>query len=109
MFVDLMATLVVPLLIGSSVGSLYFLASHYAKYDEPWVLWIMVATSWLVGYSSGLPVADSASATIVSLVASAIGVVTLDAINASTIEGKDPPAILKWIVEVIESIRSGRK
>ena len=109
MFVDLMATLVVPLLIGSSIGSLYFLASHYSKYDESWVLSIMVATSWLVGYSSGLPVAESPAATIVSLIASAIGVVTLDAINASTIEGKEPPAILKWIVEVIESVRSGRK
>lgn len=109
MYESMMATLVVPLLIGSSIGSLYFLASHYSRYDESWVLIIMVITSWLVGYSAGLPVAESPSATIVSLVASAIGVVTLDAINASTIEGKEPPAILKWILQVIESVRSGRR
>ena len=109
MFVDLMATLVVPLLIGSSIGSLYFLASHYSKYDKSWVLSIMVATSWLVGYSAGLPVAESPAATIVSLVASAIGVITLDAINSSTIDGKELPPIVNWLTRVIESIRGGKR
>lgn len=104
----IMAVMIVPLLIGASIGSLYFLASHYSNYDKPWVLYIMVATSWFIGYSAGLPLADNPLALLVSLIASAVGVVTLDAVNASTIEGREPPPILNWIVRLIESIRSGR-
>lgn len=109
MFMELMAILVVPLLLGSSLGSLYFVASSHARYDKWWVLISMVVTSWGIGYFAGLPFADSPASAILSLICSALGVVILDATASATIRGEETPPILKWILDVISSVRGGKQ
>lgn len=109
MYESMMAALIVPLMVGASVGSLYFTASHYARYESKWVLSSMIVTSWVLGYSAGLPVSELPSAIFISLLSSAVGVITLDAINSSTIDGKELPPIVNWLTRVIESIRGGKR
>lgn len=100
--------LVVPILVGASVGSCYFVATHVASYTSRWVLTVMVVTTWLMGFSLGWPISHSPFALFVSLVSSAVGVVILDSLVVSIREGKEAPPILNWIVDLVRSLRSGK-
>lgn len=95
----------IPLFVGASVGSMYFLAAHHGRYEKKWVMIVMFITTWIIGFGAGLPLSDTSIALIVSLFSSAIGVVTLDAINVSTMEGKSPPPIINTLIEIVKAIR----
>lgn len=102
---ELMKHLIIPVSVGASVGSMYFIASHYKTYGNRWVLVTMVVTTWMLGYSLGISVQPSNMGLFVSLVSSALGVVLLDSTIATIKEGNEPPPFLKWVVEVLRSIR----
>lgn len=101
----LLAYLILPIIVGASVGSMYFVASHYTNYDSKWIMGVMVAVTWLIGYSLGLPLSESSMSLFVSLFSSAIGVVVLDSTVKTVKNGEDPPPILRWIIDVIKSFR----
>lgn len=101
----LMAYFILPIIVGASVGTTYFVASHLSTYGSKWVMAVMVATTWLIGYSLGLPMSGSNLSLFVSLFSSAIGVVVLDSTVKTVKNGEEPPPILRWIIDVIKSIR----
>lgn len=101
----LLAYLILPIIVGSTVGSLYFIVSHYTHYSSRLIMAVMVLTTWLIGYSLGLPLSESSIALFVSLFSSAIGVIVLDSTVQTVKEGKDIPPFLKWLVDVIKSFR----
>ena len=103
----LLAYLILPIIVGASVGSMYFIVSHLTVYDSKFVLGVMVVVTWLLGYSLGLPLSESSLSLFVSLFSSAIGVVVLDSTVSTVKRGEDPPPILRWVIDVITSIRGG--
>lgn len=106
MIEEVMALIFLPLLVGSTVGSMYFLVSSVGKHS--WiVLGVLFIVSWFLGYASGLPFAQTMYAMLVSLFGSAMAVSILDSTKKSVNEDKEVPKILKWIVELINSVRGG--
>lgn len=103
----LLAYFVLPIIVGATVGSMYFIVSHLTVYDSKFVLGVMVVVTWLMGFSLGLPLSESSLSLFVSLFSSAIGVVVLDSTVSTVKRGEDPPPILRWVIDVITSIRSG--
>lgn len=104
--VEFLATyFILPVIIGATVGSMYFIVSHYTEYSSRVRLSVMVLTTWLIGYSLGLPLAESSMALFVSLFSSAIGVVVLDSTVQTVKNGEEPPPFLRWIIDVIKSFR----
>ena len=101
----LLAYFILHIIVGASVGSTYFVASHYTSYDSKWIMGVMVAVTWLIGYSLGLPLSESSIALFVSLFSSAVGVVVLDSTVKTVKNGEDPPPILRWVIDVIKSFR----
>ena len=101
----LLAYLILPIIVGSTVGSLYFIVSHYTHYSSRLIMAVMVLTTWLIGYSLGLPLSESSIALFVSLFSSAIGVVVLDSTVKTVNNGEEPPPILRWVIDVIKSFR----
>lgn len=101
----LLAYLILPLIVGSTVGSLYFIVSHYTQYSSKLIMAVMVLTTWLIGYSLGLPLSESSIALFVSLFSSAIGVVVLDSTISTVKEGKEPPHILRWLLDLVRTFR----
>lgn len=99
--------LVFPLILGSTMGSLYFLVSYQSSEQE--VSWIPLAVLFLVsfffGYSAGMIVVETAWAMFVALFSSAIAVELLDATARSIRRDEEPPKILTWVVEVIKGLR----
>lgn len=107
--IEFIATyLILPIVVGATVGSMYFLVSHIASYKSKIVLSFMVITAWMIGYSLGLPLSESSMALFVSLISSAIGVAVLDSTVSTIKDGKDVPPFLKWITEVVKSFRGGK-
>lgn len=108
MMEELVALIFLPLLIGSTVGSLYFLVSSVSKHH--WiVLAVLFIISWFLGYSSGLPFAETMYAMLISLFSSAIAVSVLDSTTKSIEDGEEVPKILKWISDLVISLRGGKK
>ena len=106
MIEEVMALIFLPLLVGSTIGSMYFLVSSVGKHS--WVvLGVLFIVSWFLGYASGLPFAQTMYAMLVSLFGSAMAVSILDSTKKSVNEDKEVPKILKWIVELINSLRGG--
>ena len=101
----LLAYLILPIIVGASVGSMYFVASHYTNYDSKLIMAVMVVVTWVFGYSLGLPLSESSMSLFVSLFSSAIGVVVLDSTVKTVKNGEEPPPILRWIIDVIKSFR----
>lgn len=101
----LLAYLILPLIVGSTVGSLYFIVSHYTQYSSKLIMAVMILTTWLIGYSLGLPLSESSIALFVSLFSSAIGVVVLDSTISTVKEGKEPPHILRWLLDLVRTFR----
>lgn len=101
----MLAYLILPIIVGASVGSMYFVASHYTNYDSKWIMCVMVVVTWLIGYSLGLPLSESSLSLFVSLFSSAVGVVVLDSTVKTVKNGEEPPPILRWIIDVIKSFR----
>lgn len=103
MLETLMAYFILPIIVGASVGTTYFVASHLSTYGSKWVMAVMVVTTWLIGYSLGLPMTESSLSLFVSLFSSAIGVVVLDSTVKTVKANEEPPAILRWVIDVIRS------
>ncbi len=106
MMEEFMSLIFLSLIIGASVGSLYFLVSSVQKHS--WYILIpLFIVSWFLGYSSGLPFASTMYAMFVSLFGSAIAVALLETTTRNVREDKEVPKILRWITELIISIRGG--
>lgn len=101
----LLAYLILPIIVGSTVGSLYFIVSHYTHYSSRLIMAVMVLTTWVFGYSLGLPLSESSMALFVSLFSSAIGVVVLDSTISTVKEGREPPHILRWLLDLVRTFR----
>lgn len=104
---SLMALIFLPLIIGATVGSLYFVVDNNQKHRWS-VLLTLTFISWVFGYSIGLPLAETMYAMSVSLVGSAVAIVLLDSTTKNILEDKEPPKILRWVIDVIISLRGGK-
>ena len=55
MIEEVMALIFLPLLVGSTIGSMYFLVSSVGKHS--WiVLGVLFVVSWFLGYASGFTI-----------------------------------------------------
>ena len=101
----LLAYFILPIIVGASIGSMYFIASHYTNYDSKLIMGVMVVVTWVFGYSLGLPLSESSMALFVSLFSSAVGVIVLDSTISTVKEGKEPPHILRWLLDLVRTFR----
>lgn len=100
----LAALVFLPLIIGATFGSLYFIVNNN-KSHKWWVLIVLALISWVFGYALGMPLAQTAYAMFVSLVGSAVAIVLLDSTTNNIENDKEAPKILTWVVDLIKSIR----
>lgn len=103
---SLLSLIFLPLIIGATMGSLYFIVNNSERHK--WSVLIPLALiSWVFGYSVGLPLAETMYAMAASLFGSATAIVLLDSTTKNIKDDKGPPKILMWVAEVIKSLRGG--
>lgn len=98
------AIVFLQLIIGATVGSLYFIVSNTQQHS--WGMLITLAfISWMFGYALGIPLAQTTFAMFISLFGSAVAVTVLDTTVSNIEQDKEPPRILVWVIDLIKSIR----
>lgn len=104
MIESVLALIFLPLIIGATMGSLYFIVNNNKRHK--WgVLIALTLVSWVFGYSVGLPLSATAYAMFASLFGSACAIVLLDSTTNNIENDREPPKILVWLLDLIRTLR----